>query len=468
MTRDVARLSARTFDLLVIGGGICGLTIAADAAQRGLSVVLVERDDFGSGNTFNHLRTVHGGLRYLQTLDITRARESVAERRTLARIAPAFVRQLPFVLPLNGLLRGPVTMRAGFLLDAIVAHDRNRGIPESHRLPAGRVLSAADARRRFPWLREVSMSGAAVWHDYVVVESDRLNLAWALAATNHGATLCNHAAATRLLRDGTHVAGAEIVDGPTGSRFEVAARVVVNATGGDLDALLADAGVATGRPMLLAMNLVTRLDGGEAAIGAPAGSGRALFMVPWRGRALFGTWESGTVRRPDERQPSAADIDAFVQDVASAFPSSGLSRHDVTLVHRGLVPAAVARDGGVALEGHQQIHDHATRRPPVEGLISVAGIKFTTARAVAQTVTDWVLAKLARTAMPCRTTTLPLPTASLAASNSGIAVTTSDRDWAPDILAHLAAAYGPARQAVLALVAMKDALEDPARMLLDV
>ena len=88
MTRDVARLAARTFDLLVIGGGIYGLTIAADAAQRGLSVALVERTDFGSGNTFNHLRTIHGGLRYLQSLDFARARESIRERRTLARIAP--------------------------------------------------------------------------------------------------------------------------------------------------------------------------------------------------------------------------------------------------------------------------------------------------------------------------------------------------------------------------------------------
>ena len=77
MTRDLDRLTARTFDVLVVGGGIYGLTIAYDAAQRGLSVALVERDDFGSGASFNHLRTIHGGLRYLQSLDIRRARESV-------------------------------------------------------------------------------------------------------------------------------------------------------------------------------------------------------------------------------------------------------------------------------------------------------------------------------------------------------------------------------------------------------
>src|SRR5216683_3014623 len=101
MHRDVDLLTARTFDVLVIGGGIHALTIACDAAQRGLAVALIERDDFGSGSSFNHLRTIHGGLRYLQTLDVGRASESVRERRTLARIAPHAVRPLPFALPLT-------------------------------------------------------------------------------------------------------------------------------------------------------------------------------------------------------------------------------------------------------------------------------------------------------------------------------------------------------------------------------
>src|SRR3954470_9372176 len=101
MHRDLDQLAARTFDLLVIGGGIYGLTIACDAAQRGLSVALIDRNDFGSGASFNHLRTIHGGLPYLQTLDLRRARESIRERRTLARIASRYVQPLAFVLPLT-------------------------------------------------------------------------------------------------------------------------------------------------------------------------------------------------------------------------------------------------------------------------------------------------------------------------------------------------------------------------------
>src|SRR5947207_15595397 len=130
MLRDVDRLTGRAFDVLIVGGGIYGLTIAYDAAQRGVSVALVEADDFGSGASFNHLRTIHGGLRYLQTLDIRRARESVRERRTLARIAPHALQPLVFALPeTRSLTKGKLALRAGLHVDSLVAFDRYDGVP---------------------------------------------------------------------------------------------------------------------------------------------------------------------------------------------------------------------------------------------------------------------------------------------------------------------------------------------------
>src|ERR1041384_7518616 len=154
MIRDLDRLTAQPFDLLVVGGGIYGLTIAYDPAQRGLSVALVERSDFGSGASFNHLRTIHGGLRYLQSLDLGRARESIRERRTTARIAPHAVRPLSFAVPIyRSLTRGKLAMRAGFLLDRLVAADRNRGVLPSHRLPGGPIVPRSHAAQSFPGLQ---------------------------------------------------------------------------------------------------------------------------------------------------------------------------------------------------------------------------------------------------------------------------------------------------------------------------
>ena len=127
MTRDLDRLTARTFDVLVVGGGIYGLTIAYDAAQRGLSVALIERDDFGSGSSFNHLRTIHGGLRYLQSLDVARARESIRERRTTARIAPQAVRPL----------KQPVAEPADEISVGIELHQRHRSAMDDEDVALG-------------------------------------------------------------------------------------------------------------------------------------------------------------------------------------------------------------------------------------------------------------------------------------------------------------------------------------------
>src|SRR4051812_25172136 len=316
MQRDITQLAARPFDLLVVGGGIYGLTIACDAAQRGLSVALVERGDFGSGSSFNHLRTIHGGLRYLQTLDIGRARESIRERRALARIAPAAVRPLPFVLPLTrSLTKGMLAMRAGFAIDRLVAHDRNTAIPDLHRLPPGQVLSHREALARFPSLKGLAFTGAALWYDYVTAEPDRLTLAWAVAADSHGAVLANYVDAVELIVQAQRVTGVRARDVLTGRSIELAALQVVNATGGAIDRLLSPVGLPAGIPMLKAMNLVTRRSGGDAAIGSRARSGRHLFAVPWRNQLLFGTWESAELRPADDTGVREADVASFLEDL---------------------------------------------------------------------------------------------------------------------------------------------------------
>src|SRR5829696_420432 len=96
--RNFEALGTTTFDVLVVGGGIHGLATALEAAARGLSVALVEAADFAAATSFNHQRTAHGGLRSLQSGRLGHARESIRERRTLARIAPRLLRPLPFIV----------------------------------------------------------------------------------------------------------------------------------------------------------------------------------------------------------------------------------------------------------------------------------------------------------------------------------------------------------------------------------
>ncbi len=453
MNRDLDQLASHTFDLLVVGGGIYGLTIAYDAAQRGLSVALVERDDFGSGASFNHLRTIHGGVRYLQMLDLARARESVRERRTMARIAPHAVRPLPFAVPLyRSLTKGKLAMRAGFVLDRFVAAGRNRGVAASHRLPAGRVTSRGNAVQRFPGLRRQGLTGAAVMYDYVTTEADRLTFSFALAAAQHGATLANHVEAAAPLVDGKRVVGVSARDTLDGRTFDVMARLTVNATGAAVDRLLGPIGLSTGVPMLKAMNLVTKRDAGDEALGGRSVSGRYLFLVPWRERALFGTWESDRVCDPSDTSVDERDVASFIAELNQAFPALDLTVADITLVHHGVVPAVVRGDRA-APAGHERIRDHAA--DGYEGLISIAGTKFTTARAVAERVTDLSISKLKKTATPSRTATTPLPGGSIRDVGLAIAEARREHDAGlpSDTIPHLISAYGSRYRDVLELAA---------------
>ncbi len=463
MRRDLDRLTARAFDVLVVGGGIYGLTIACDAAARGLDVGLIERRDFGSGSSFNHLRTIHGGLRYLQTLDLARARESVRERRTLARIAPHTLRVLPFALPLSpALMTGKTAMRLGLLLDRLVAADRNAGVPRDLQLPGGGVLSRDEAVRRFPGLRRPRMTGAAVWHDYVTVEADRLTLAWAAAAAGYGAAIANYVEALSLVEESGCVRGVRARDVQTGREFEIAASVTVNATGPAIDKLLEPLGAATGMPLLKAMNLVTARDASDdAALGGRTRSGRHLFMVPWRSRALFGTWESAARTAHDDLSAREEEVARFIGEINQAFPSLDLRLTDVALVHRGVVPAVVGANGVVGLEGRERIFDHAVphdrRTKPVGGILSVAGVKYTTARRVAERVTDRLAVLTGRTTKPCATAEARLPGGDLDGTTTAIGDARREfGDLLPsDSLPHLIAAYGSRYREVVALAASR-------------
>src|SRR3954467_13949700 len=135
--RDVNALGSTTFDVLVVGGGIHGLATALDAAARGLTVALVEAGDFAAATSFNHQRTAHGGLRSLQSGRIGYARESIRERRALARIAPRLLRPLPFMIgTYRSLIKSRLVLRAGFRIDRWLGRHRNDDLePELH-LPA--------------------------------------------------------------------------------------------------------------------------------------------------------------------------------------------------------------------------------------------------------------------------------------------------------------------------------------------
>jgi len=393
----------------VVGGGIYGLTIAYDAAQRGLSVALVDRGDFGAATSFNHLKTIHGGLRYLQSADFRRMRESIVERRAFARIAPRWVAPLPFAMPTGpSLTRNPIAMQTALAIDGLVGRDRNDGVDPTRHLPPGRIVAGAECRELFDGAIR-TVASAAVWHDYQTVNGDRLTLSFAKGAAVHGAVLANYVEAAAPFRVGERTAGVHVRDTFTGQTFDIRARMLVNATGPWGVKWLDRSGIRTQWPLLKAMNLVTSRPARRAALVGGTRSGRALVLLPWQGRTLVGTSESADLRQPDDQDAKRVEVDRFVADVNDTFPALGLKIDEVTLVHRGIVPAAAA-NGRMSLLGQSRIIDHAKDGNAPE-LMSIVGVKYTTARVVAERAVDLIVKRLGQSSVRCRTAETMLPEA---------------------------------------------------------
>ena len=456
--RELTRFDGQVYDVLVVGGGIYGLACAYEAASRGLHVALIEASDFGSGASFNHQKTGHGGLRSLSTGRLGRARESIRERRALARIAPWFLRPLPFLVgTYRSVTKNRLALRAAFKVDAWLGRGRNEGVePELH-LPVPRLVSRAATLRLFPGIRQDGLTGGAQWYDYQMVEADRLTLSFAAAADRAGADLANYAEAIDVVRDGGKVAGVMARDVLTDRRFEIRARVTLNAAGSKAGDVMRLFGVTRPFPVLKAMNLVTSKRASDMALAAPGRDGRMLTLVPWRGRALVGTSQSAGVVQPADLSVRSDEVDAFIDDANVAFPSLKLSRGDVTLVHRGIVAASVDKSGRPDLKPTAEIIDHGN------GAMTVVGVKFTTARGVAERTIDAVGRSLQRRLRPSKTAITPLPGAAIA-DHEALAIETARAlhiDVPLPMIQHLIHLYAEAAADIIRLIHERPELGAP-------
>lgn len=405
MFRDLDELTSHTFDLLVVGGGIHGLMAAWDGATRGLHVALIERHDFGGGASFHHHRTLHGGLRYLQSADVARLRQSVRERRTWAHIAPHLIEPQAFAVAAGGPRGKPgLLLRAGFALDAALTRGRNEDVAPHLRLPAGRVVGGAE-RAALDTGDLLGDGPVGVWHDYRTAHAERLTFGVALAAGRAGVAMANYVDAIEPVRDGRKVVGITARDLVDGRTLAISARVVLNAAGAGAGRVMAALGIRKAPPLVKAMNMVTRRPAPAVACGATTAGGRLLFALPWHGRLAIGTWHGSTTCGADAALVTPEEFNGFLAEVNEAFPRLALDAGEVALVQRGVVPARLG-GGRVMLADSPIVREH--RQDGVDGAVTLIGVKYTTARAVAEQAVTLVTAQLGRHAPPL-TATLPLP-----------------------------------------------------------
>lgn len=404
MIRDLKKISDRHFDVCVIGGGIYGACVARDAGLRGLSTVLVERSDFGSATSFNSLKIIHGGLRYLQHGDLVRMRESICERTTWMRIAPHLVHPLPVLIPTydHG-IKGKGLLTIALWVNDLMGYDRNRLKDVQKHIPGGRRLGKDEVMAVVPGISPDGLTGGVVFFDAQVHNSERLLLSVLRSAGSAGGELANYVEVVGFIREGEAVRGVKVRDILTGDTFPIMARVVVNTTGPWVNSILGLLDGGGRRPRIRyakAMNIITRPLIEKFAVGFTGTQGyrdrealvrrgsRFLFVAPWRSHSIIGTEYSIYDGNPDDMKVTSADIESFLREINQAYPASRLSLQDVSFVHAGLIPVTGTDPlmGDIQLMKHGDVRDH--RKDGLRGLISVTGVKYTTARRVAERVVD--------------------------------------------------------------------------------
>ena len=420
MIRDPKALQDRTFDVAIVGGGITGACLAHDATLRGLSVALIERDDFGHATSAASSKLLHGGIRYLQQARLDKVRESARERARLHRIAPHLTRWVPFLIPTQrGLLRGRSSLRCGMWCYEQLTRREDRVLRDpTKRAPRGGFHSRADLVRLVPALAaRPEVTGAQVLWESHVYSTERMTLAFVKTAAHGGAVVANYVAADGLLRMRDRVEGVRAVDQLTGDRFDIRARFVVNAAGpwiSTLNERLKVGRLKTSvRGFSKGAHIVTRQVTDTFALALSTGrrsstlvdrGGRHIFVIPWRARSLIGTSDRPFDGRLDQVRPLEDDILDLLDDVRHALPGVELTRADVSHAYAGLYPltARALRADVYQGTGDYQVIDHG-HTGGSDGVVSVLGAKYTTARGLAESAMDVVCRRLGRRTAPCRT-----------------------------------------------------------------
>lgn len=423
MRRSLKEIAGKCFDLVVVGGGIHGVCVARDAALRGLSVALLERGDFGGETSHNSLKVVHGGMRYIQHLDFRRMRQSVLERRAWLRIAPHLVWPLKVVMHTHGhTTRGPEALWLAARIHELIGIDRNADVVDRRRIPKGNIVGRRQSDILIPGLEQAGHNGAAYWHDAQMQDADRIMIECVESAVAAGAIAANHVHVSGLLGSESRVRGVTVEDKLTSDQFDVFAKVTANTAGPWADGLRfskdrESKSVMRRQPQNLNMNIVIGRTIAEHAIGVKSvrrsdsrvdDGGRLFFITPWRGVSVIGTTHDPYEGDADECFIDEAKICAFIDEVNTAYPPAQIVRDDVIYCHWGLTPGEEGLSGGEARRArHGQIIDH-WREHNLAGLISVVGVKWTTARLVAEKVVDIVANSIGGVAGACRTSTEPL------------------------------------------------------------
>jgi glycerol-3-phosphate dehydrogenase len=435
----LAKIRGQSFDVAIIGGGIVGCGIARDASRRGLSVVLFEQHDFGSGTTAASTRIVHGGLRYLERADFRLVRLDLRERETLLRIAPHLVKPLQFLIPFYGAgLVQRLKLRIGLALYDALSFDSS--------LPRRSIISADDAKSLYPVVDRPALRGAAAYYDARIDFPERLCVENLVDARAHGAQAFNYVEGTAPLRIGSAMSGVRVRDRLTSDEVEIRARMTVNASGPWLERV---AGILTPKPpgrirTTKGIHIVCPSMTEHALVLFSRVDGRLMFAIPRLGHTWIGTTDTDYTGDPRDAVALREEVDYVIESVRHVFPT--LSVDDVAYTTAGVRALVMQRGSASSVSRMHKVVDGELTGTP--GLVSILGGKITGYRSIARDATDLLCRHLGVTHRS-DTADAPLPGAPL--SNQP----------PPDAVTHLYDVYGARASEVLQIARARPALAMP-------
>lgn len=370
-----------TADVVVIGAGINGLAIAREAVCRGLHVVMIDRDDIAARTSAISTRLIHGGLKYLERLEIPLVFESIRERNILLRTAPHLVRPYPMLIPFS-----KKASRPGWLLSCgLMLHDV---LSIGKKLPLNRIVLPGRLRRDWPSVAAGGVRWGGLFQDAHVPVTERFAIELAIDAARHGATILTHTPVVSFVRERGRIAGVVYRDRETGAERELRAPVVVNSAGPWVDGIL-DLGGAHPRRIgpTKGSHLVV-----DPFPGAPdtciffesPDDQRPMFVLPWwDGKYMIGTTDLPYDGSIDEIVIDDAEVAYLLRAANDLIPEARLTPDDVLWSYSGVRPLPYVADlqdpSSVSRDSDIIVHDGEHT-----GLMSVIGGKYTTHRALGE------------------------------------------------------------------------------------
>jgi glycerol-3-phosphate dehydrogenase len=380
--------SGKVFDIFIIGGGITGANILWDATLRGLEAILVDKNDFASGTTQATSKMIHGGLRYLKNLEFGLVRESLRERRILAKISPHGMRPLGYLLPVYS-IKNKLVLKIGLKLYDLLSWDRNFAITSDLKLPVHEFLSFERTVTEDPNIPRENLKGAFLYYDYANVNPERHCTEFIFSAKNKGGYAYNYSQVNSVIRkNGIFIV--EVKDRVNGKIYNIQTKTLINASGPWADYMEAILGIGESKPMLRSkgIHIIIRNLTGRHTYIIQTKRKTHLFVIPWRGLTIIGTTDAEFKYHPDDFKVTKTDIKELITE-ANEYCNFQISMQDIRNFYGGLRPL-VSDENSSTYNASRKTEITHHKESGVPGFFTAMGGKYTTSRQVAESLVDLV------------------------------------------------------------------------------